>query len=525
MVAQHAPRTAHVTSRLMDYFTEPELEKQIGHQRPFWPLALLKELIDNSLDACETTDRAPEIAVTVEPDCFSVADNGPGIPAVTIRQSADYAVRVSSKRYYVGPTRGQLGNALKCLWAAPFVATGMGHVIVEAQEERHTISVGTNQLRGEPEVALTGECAPEVKIGSQLSIAWQDSASLLRGRYYSDSYLRLLSAKSLLADYALVNPHATFTVSMLDDAAHIYPATDTAYPKWRPDAPPPPHWYSVESLADLIRADLRSDAAAASRTVSAFVGGFAGLSGTAKRKAVTDAAGLTGKSLADLVRGDDIDRDTLARLYMAMCANGRRIQPTAFTPLGEAHVRASFTRHYDVIEETFRYKKVAGEAAPACRSCSKSRSGNMTMIPTRGCASSMRSTGRHCCAPTSPDTSPTSVRSRGIASSSSHTSSCRVPHSSMRGKPPPPSGATSTGRSENRLASSARSGSRTNGGRSVVAVQTCARHSASSAHRGCRSRTRHTVSCQQRTRRRVTAGDCLPMPARSCMRHVRRFCG
>jgi hypothetical protein len=113
--APDTSRTAHVTSRLMDYFTEAELTRQIGHSHGFWAIAMLKEVIDNSLDACEEASIPPEIAVTISPDGFTVADNGPGIPTGIIQQSVDYTVRVSSKRFYIRPARGQLGNALKCL--------------------------------------------------------------------------------------------------------------------------------------------------------------------------------------------------------------------------------------------------------------------------------------------------------------------------------------------------------------------------------------------------------------------------
>ncbi len=88
------------------------------------PVSVVRELVDNALDACETAGIAPEIVVTVEQDAVSVRDNGPGLPERTLARSLDYLVRVSDKAHYVSPTRGQLGNALKCLWAAPYVADG-----------------------------------------------------------------------------------------------------------------------------------------------------------------------------------------------------------------------------------------------------------------------------------------------------------------------------------------------------------------------------------------------------------------
>jgi hypothetical protein len=40
-------------SRLMEFCTERELVNQTGHNAWEWPLVVLKELVDNGLDACE----------------------------------------------------------------------------------------------------------------------------------------------------------------------------------------------------------------------------------------------------------------------------------------------------------------------------------------------------------------------------------------------------------------------------------------------------------------------------------------
>jgi len=43
-------RTMFEISRVLEYFTERELSYQTGHNRHFWPLVILKELMDNALD-------------------------------------------------------------------------------------------------------------------------------------------------------------------------------------------------------------------------------------------------------------------------------------------------------------------------------------------------------------------------------------------------------------------------------------------------------------------------------------------
>ena len=147
-------RSTFEVSRELEFFSEKELQMQIGHDIEWWPVALLKELVDNALDACESADIAPAVEVKIEPDGFSVRDNGPGLPAETIAGSLDYLKRVSDRTFYVSPTRGQLGNALKVVWAAPFVAHGEhGCVEVWSQWRHHTVEVGIDRLAQRPVVA------------------------------------------------------------------------------------------------------------------------------------------------------------------------------------------------------------------------------------------------------------------------------------------------------------------------------------------------------------------------------------
>ena len=91
-------RETFKTSRLLDFCSERELVKQIGHGADRWPLVVLKELIDNALDAAEEAGIAPMIDVEVTDRAIIVTDNGPGIPAETVAGILDFSVRVSSPR-------------------------------------------------------------------------------------------------------------------------------------------------------------------------------------------------------------------------------------------------------------------------------------------------------------------------------------------------------------------------------------------------------------------------------------------
>ena len=124
MPTHRLERTTLTTSRLLDFCSEKELVAQTGHDVEDWPLVVLKELVDNALDACEEAGVAPEIAVTVGSGGIEVADNGPGIPESTIEGVLDFSSRVSSREAYVAPDRGAQGNALKTIAAIPFVLDG-----------------------------------------------------------------------------------------------------------------------------------------------------------------------------------------------------------------------------------------------------------------------------------------------------------------------------------------------------------------------------------------------------------------
>lgn len=348
-------RETFETSRLMEFFSQKELAMQIGHDSDWWPTALVKELVDNGLDAGESAGVPPEVTVTVEDDAVSIGDNGPGLPAATLERSLDYLVRVSDKNHYVSPTRGQLGNALKCLWAAPFVATGdHGHVEVLTAGQRHEVTVGLDRIAQSPALKYEVSSDGLVRNGTLVKIHWPQIAGCLgRGD----------DVRQMLTDYAAFNPHASFTWQA-DGGSGTIPATDPGWRKWRPADPTSPHWYTAERLRDLVAAYLTQERqeGAKARTVREFVAEFRGLSGTAKQKAVTTSLGLTGAHLHDLVGGDDVALEKVAALLAAMRQESRPLKPAALGVLGKEHMTKHMVDHRHVEADSVRYKKVEGEA-------------------------------------------------------------------------------------------------------------------------------------------------------------------
>ena len=361
MVTATLDRTTFETSRELEFFSEKELQMQIGHERRLWLVALAKELIDNALDACETADIAPEIAVTVEPDAVSVRDNGPGLPAATLERSLDYLVRVSDKAHYVSPTRGQLGNALKCVWAAPFVVDGEGgRVEVLTGGRHHTVDVVVDRIGQRPELRHAVGADGLVRNGTLVRLGWPATDSYLDAAGSVGSY-SIGGPHDLLSAYSLFNPHASFRLR--EGAGELaWPRTDAAWRKWKPSAPTSPHWYGPERLRDLVAAYVAEERRGGrARTVREFVAEFNGLSSPPKQKVVVEAAGLSRAHLRDLVTAGDVDAGRVAALLDAMRRETRPVKPDALGTLGERHLRDALVGHYGAEPESVRYKRVRDE--------------------------------------------------------------------------------------------------------------------------------------------------------------------
>ena len=100
-------RQTFSTSRALECFSEADITTQTGCGREaWWPGVVAKELIGNSLDACEQSGTPPRIEVDFQGDSLTVADNGPGLPADVLERVLNFGTRTSDKAAYVSPTRG-----------------------------------------------------------------------------------------------------------------------------------------------------------------------------------------------------------------------------------------------------------------------------------------------------------------------------------------------------------------------------------------------------------------------------------
>lgn len=345
-------RTTFESSRLLEFCTEKELVNQTGHGRYDFPRVVLKELLDNALDACEEADIAPTIKVTVDDDGIAVEDNGRGLPEKTVEKILDYRIRVSSREAYVAPDRGAQGNALKTLIAMPYVLSGddeRGQVDISTPDGRHEIVFAVDPVQQEPKITRTVQCDQKVKSGTLFAIRWPSSASDILDDN-EDEFLLLAS------DFTFLNPHLTLTVQWFGQETTVE-ATNPKWRKWRPSNPTSAHWYQPEDFDRLLAAYIGYDQdRGADRLVRDVIREFRGLSGSAKLKATMDAAGMARTKLSALATPEGMKHKSTARLLGAMKANSKEVKPSQLGVIGKDHLRQRFIEA-GCNEKTFHYTK------------------------------------------------------------------------------------------------------------------------------------------------------------------------
>jgi DNA topoisomerase VI subunit B len=347
-------RTTLKISRLLDFCSRKELVAQTGHAEADWPLVALKELVDNSLDACEEAGLAPEIRVKVDQTGITVTDNGPGIPPDTLDGVVDFSVRVSNKEGYVSPTRGAQGNALMTLVAMPFVLNGKeGRVSIAAQGVRHEITLRVDPIRQQPIIDHQRLEDGLVKTGTIFTLHWPNSACSILERS-GERFLQLAF------NYGFLNPHLTLAVDWFGHESRIT-ATNTEWSKWLPSVPTCPHWYPLDRFEHLVAAYLAHDEERGrERTVRELVAEFRGLTGTAKQKKVLNQTGLLRAGLCALRNGDGLDHERTAAVLNAMKQHTRPVKPSALGTIGREHLARRF-EELGCEMKSFNYRKVSDE--------------------------------------------------------------------------------------------------------------------------------------------------------------------
>jgi hypothetical protein len=356
---QKLERTMFETSRTAEYFSVGELAKQTGQEDEQFGAVVVKELVDNGLDAAEAAGVAPCVEVgyrqfesLVE---LSVSDNGPGIPPEAVEKIVDFTTRTSDKAHYRSPTRGAQGNALKTVIGIPYALGCAKPVVVEARGVRHIIKAAIDPA-GELRLMREVEEADR-STGTKVTVPLPHERICFDPSYWAGAF-------------SLFNPHAFIKLECFGDGSdhgesgggdtvRIYKPTAPELAKYRPTEPTSPHWYDTEAMGRLIGAHIgHAKKGGENLALGKFIRQFKGLKSTAKAKVVCQHLGPIGH-LSDFERDDhQLDRTSVGVLLRAMWEATSPPTHKMLGRIGEAHFRRRFDELYG--GELVGYKYVNG---------------------------------------------------------------------------------------------------------------------------------------------------------------------
>ncbi len=197
----------------------------------------IKEAVDNSLDACEEAEIAPDISVRIErldDDDYriTVDDNGPGIVHSAIKNV--YGRLLYGSRFHaLRQSRGQQGIGISATVMYGYLTTG---------KPAHVIS----KVSGEDEVAWEMDIVIDTKtnrplVTNERAFTWERDHGTsieftIKGRYMTGKQ----SVFEYLKNTAIVNPHAAITFHDPDGKKWTFEkATEIIPPKPREIKPHP----------------------------------------------------------------------------------------------------------------------------------------------------------------------------------------------------------------------------------------------------------------------------------------------
>jgi DNA topoisomerase VI subunit B len=344
-------RTVFSTPRAAEFLEQRALQTQTGQPADRFGDVVVKELLDNALDAAESAGAMPEVAITrtVTDDLqlITVTDNGAGMPAEVVARILDFNVLVSDKSAYRSPTRGQQGNAWKTLLGIAQIWT-TEPVVIEACGVRHEVAVSIDPAGN---VVARHDQSPSARTtGTSVTMPLPTQLGVDIGHW----------ARA----FAVVSPHATisYLANSADPQTRVsYKATATdSWSKPLPGDPLRPHWYDEAALTKLVFAHI-----GAARTggrdlpLGEFVRTFAGLSSTAKAKAVKAAVPRV-EYLSDF----ETEPAAIAALLAAMKTATRVPKPTVLGEVDQDHYRTCLDSWYGVERFWFKRKRLTHDDVP-----------------------------------------------------------------------------------------------------------------------------------------------------------------
>lgn len=250
-------------NREFDFVRLDRLSRTTGRSAHEWDLYIVKELIDNALDADEgrwlkDPNQTPGLKIRIEyaaKQLFVEVSNRSVFPADLIPEIFATQQYTSRKAFIKGLTRGALGNALKTLLGIPYALRNRAASDWSPDQKPLAIICNNTEYLPTYRVDTTQQT---IQFECQEKPYKQTDGTTVRVAldYFEQEKPRTLAeVKRLAQQYHLCNPHVAFdwAVEVEEEEWSIcYEANTTWLSKFRGVAPI--QWYSLTAFQDLLGA-------------------------------------------------------------------------------------------------------------------------------------------------------------------------------------------------------------------------------------------------------------------------------
>ncbi|HDD70756.1 MAG TPA: DNA topoisomerase VI subunit B [Candidatus Woesearchaeota archaeon] len=212
-------------------------------------LTVVKEAVDNALDACEEAGVLPEVQVEIiemgkDRYRVKIEDNGPGIVKKQI-PNIFAQLLYGSKFHTMKQGRGQQGIGISAAVLYSQLTTGRAAKILSKtskQEEASYFELRINTKTNKPEIVNEEKREWKKEHGTRIELDME--ATYQKGDQSVDAYLK---------DTAIVNPHATLIYTTPKAEQFIFARATNTLPKEPKEIKPHPHGIELGILQKMLR--------------------------------------------------------------------------------------------------------------------------------------------------------------------------------------------------------------------------------------------------------------------------------
>ncbi len=294
-------------------------------------ITVVKEAVDNALDACEEAGILPDIFVRISKvdDHFKIVveDNGPGIPREQIPKVFGKLL-YGSRFHEIRQSRGQQGIGISAAVLYAQLTTGKPAIVVSKtadDEKANKVALYINTKKNEPEIVEESEEDWYLPSGTRIELE-------ITGNYVRE---RKQSVYEYLRETSVINPHAKITFVEPDGTINEFKRVTEEIPPPPKSIKPHPHGIELGTLMNMLKAT----------------------KATTLRKFLKEEFVRVGDKIADDVlkragfSGDEnpheMGRDEAAKLLAAFRNTDFLPPPTdCLSPIGESFIARSLMAEY-----------------------------------------------------------------------------------------------------------------------------------------------------------------------------------